>query len=462
MITKEINITPRAALFRAEHERSIGWNPALYELIDNAFDAAATEVDVEINLQDRYVCVRDNGCGCDDLTRFFAKGERADHESTKSGHYGVGAKAAALYFWGRYRVTSWKNGIRYSGEVDWNEIERTGLMRATQNEEADSEGTGTLIEFFDIQRKLVRGSNLTAFLSEMFWPAIEDGNHRLRLFIGGHIQTVHANVLPRLQDRLFVSGEVNGLRYDAFAGLTIGDNPKGGFTLVKAHRVVISPWDHGLQERNLSRFFGVVYLRSREWRLTTLKDNLAVYSDELSQDLERQFADLLNRAESLTSDVAVRELADELNPALFGNGSRSRQRSDAGEKRQPVEPKNSGAKREAKATTGTGDNMNERVGRLSIEWAPLGDGFGLVHARKGGRFTKYVVRLNEDRPDLMELRLRKDKQLLRALVVMLLANHITASEPEENQRLLEQVEGETHANSFIRLMAMWWPRITQL
>jgi hypothetical protein len=146
MMQNEIDLTPATSQLNAEHANNVGWRVSLCELIDNALDAGAKNVAITIDSASTTVEIADDGCGCDDLTRILKQGERLDHATTKSGHYGIGAKKAALYFWGTLHVTSVCKGVSRSASVCWDDVVASNRFAAKGEPEcATSSPSGTVI-----------------------------------------------------------------------------------------------------------------------------------------------------------------------------------------------------------------------------------------------------------------------------------------------------------------------------
>ncbi|MHC4404593.1 MAG: ATP-binding protein [Planctomycetota bacterium] len=91
---QKINLTPSLAYLAALRATWRGWDSVLSELIDNALDARATNID--ITLTPAAVTVQDDGIGCSRIDKVFVLGEHVPHRQTTSsiGTYGYGMKTA--------------------------------------------------------------------------------------------------------------------------------------------------------------------------------------------------------------------------------------------------------------------------------------------------------------------------------------------------------------------------------
>ena len=98
---KDIDITPETSFIIANScQNSLDWQSALCEFIDNSIDAGATVIDIQVGPKHGVVTIKDNGEGCDDLTKFFTFGGRISNGSKSIGRYGVGSKDASLWMCG--------------------------------------------------------------------------------------------------------------------------------------------------------------------------------------------------------------------------------------------------------------------------------------------------------------------------------------------------------------------------
>ncbi len=113
-----MNIQPKPAMLDSKRNANMGWPIALSELIDNAFDAGATNVSIRFGPGKR-VSVTDNGCGCDSPESMLTLGDHYRRKSTRLGRYGVGAKDAALWLWGKWVIKTTVADTCLKFSIDW-------------------------------------------------------------------------------------------------------------------------------------------------------------------------------------------------------------------------------------------------------------------------------------------------------------------------------------------------------
>ncbi len=89
---KRANLSPDSHVIYALCNQNIPWWKAIAELVDNSFDAGATRVVVEA--KKRVLTVTDDGRGIRDILSIARLGRHDQHDSTKLGMYGIGAKDA--------------------------------------------------------------------------------------------------------------------------------------------------------------------------------------------------------------------------------------------------------------------------------------------------------------------------------------------------------------------------------
>ena len=455
MMQNEIDLTPATSQLNAEHANNVGWRVSLCELIDNALDAGAKNVAITIDSASTTVEIADDGCGCDDLTRILKQGERLDHATTKSGHYGIGAKKAALYFWGTLHVTSVCKGVSRSASVCWDDVVASNRFAAKGEPEcATRSPSGTVIRI--VGHKRVRNTpsrtDLERFLSQRFWPASERGQ-RIFGMINGAPFEVDDHPFPAVQDAIEFEGQVAGMAYSGWAGLAVAANPNSGLTLVKAHRVVRHSWNDAFGDKNPSRIFGVVMLEDRGWKLTSVKDDIEEHGEELGRQVVEKIASLVDRSDELSRNLFLDSISNELS-AMLGGGAKTR----VAKGEDGVNPRgNDDTKRTAQTKPNT-DGKWTGGGVAKIVPANLGEVIAGVR-KQTSRSGKpvYFIDVNKARPDVEEALAREDRTAITLLAISVLSDFISNDgERDVMQRKLQGIEDATKSEAFLRIFGNWF------
>ena len=105
-----LDISPEVNWLHSARPRNIGWEKALAELIDNAFDARANQV--RITSVARTIVVSDDGSGVRDLSATVRSGRHVPTDSTELGMFGVGLKDAWHWAGHRMEVDTVHAGVR--------------------------------------------------------------------------------------------------------------------------------------------------------------------------------------------------------------------------------------------------------------------------------------------------------------------------------------------------------------
>jgi hypothetical protein len=371
MSEERVYIGPSPELLRSIVEQSgVNWKLAMGELIDNAFDAGATHVELvfEGSGKNAKFTACDNGAGCPDLTTILSLGRHTKTSSTKLGRFGVGAKDAMLWI-GRTEsnvsIASTHGGEHNrktrTARVDWTELMRSGqwdIPREDFTERAAEPGEqGTVICVRSSHmRKAPHGqdwANLVDEIGYIYAPAIKAGR-QITLKPPGHKgvpQPVTRYQLPPLEPgHIDTEIEVAGRRARVYVGIVKRGEPnrRAGITYTYNFRVIVPASAYGCGEYSFSRIAGIVDL-GEGWSLSKNKDRIAANEEELYEAVFRACEPLLRRAEvagqQLESAAFEQSVNAALNEALRGGGTGS---PDAKAKR------GKGDEQGAKNPTGTG------------------------------------------------------------------------------------------------------------
>jgi anti-sigma regulatory factor (Ser/Thr protein kinase) len=452
---KEIDLTPATSQLKSEHANNIGWSAALSELIDNALDAGARNVSITIDSASASLEIADDGAGCDDLTRILKQGERLDHSTTRSGHYGIGAKKAALYFWGTLSVTSTSGGITRSAALRWDDVVASNRFSAMSlPDEKTGAQSGTIIKITGHNRVRNTPSRpaLVQFLSQNFWPAAQNG---VRIFgqVNGAPFEVDEHPFPTVQDVEDFEGEIEGKRYSGWAGLAVGANAKPGLALVKAHRVVCHSWNDGFEDKNISRLFGVVMLEDRRWRLTSIKNGIEEHGEELGREIAAKLASLAVRSDELSRDLFLDSISEDLSAMLGGTIKVREPGGTAGSK----EPKDTDRRQTARPKPESSGGKWTGGGVAKIVPANLGEAIAGVRKQMARGKPVYFIDVNKTRPDVEEALARTDRTAITLLAIAVLSDFISNDDERDVlQRKLPGIEDATKSEAFRRIFGNWF------
>lgn len=319
------DLSPPTAVLSSMVNQDLGWRRALAELVDNAFDAGATNVGIEFGPATpsggaRFMTIRDDGDGCEDLTVMVVPGARRRSLTSRLGCYGIGAKDASLWIGGEtccVYVESIYKGRERSLNVNWALVVSSGSWKydtGATDEAADTGRRGTVVTIKPVTHRVPDGSAwnvLVEDLGYLYWPAIRDGKQiTLRAKTKGSAgKPVPRWEQPPIDDVVDCIVDVEGKKAHVRAGIVPtefqGQNKRPGLTYVHNFRVIRGPGSAGGNRGgdgcgglDYSRVCGVVELTDG-WVLTKNKDNISTHSEELYDAVFVALEGLLRKAETL-------------------------------------------------------------------------------------------------------------------------------------------------------------------
>lgn len=142
---------------------------AVRELVDNCVDAGATMVEITFDSVNSTITIKDDGCGCSDMNRFFDFGGTSKRESsaTNIGRYGIGGTWAGLFLSDTQEVFSIERTERIlrHASMPWTDAANgTGPLRwklHSQRKAKDNEQHGTKVVLRGIRRGMAdRGTGV--------------------------------------------------------------------------------------------------------------------------------------------------------------------------------------------------------------------------------------------------------------------------------------------------------------
>lgn len=454
---------PGPELYRILAHRDITWFKANAELIDNAFDAAATRCEIE--MYGKQFSVSDDGNGCQDVLLIVQPAERSSHETTKSGAYGIGSKEALSWIAsedGRIWIASTYRNKRYSVKVDLAHYASHNWELDLPTIDDNPSLRGTRIEVPNPVHDPPVGERLEQLktkLSFYYSPAMRAGKQIL-IRTGTPRKPITTTLTPfqhpPFEEFIEDTLTVDGRKIQLLVGITKQGvtNAYPGLAYVHEWRVIKrSDNGEGCSGISTARIFGTVQIVGHEWTLTTDKANI-VRADTLYQAVQERCRDLYAKVRTLAEKIELDSLKQAVNQELNAMLSFPRREPTLKAKRikpenhsGPIVPVHSDRKhtRAEKLQRGnTFGGASVSCGSAQVEWGFLGPGkIGECH-RDGDTFR---VTLNLDIP---RITVERDNGDIRAAAwcagLLIARNQASQREP-----LLEPQSNEVFDN-LARLM----------
>lgn len=369
-------------LAESKARQSMHVDTALTELIDNALDADARNVRIEIKGRER-LSVIDDGVGLPDVTALinFAGGH-IEHATTRSGQYGIGFKDAALWLGGVDSSVTVKtlHGDRFTdATIEWALLRKTSRCMSLHTCAAGADDAqGTRLHIQPLRARIELSERRTALLDDLgylYSPALKSGR-TITLSYNGKDHIIRRWELPDLVDVVDQWVEVRGRRARVYAGLVAEGhrNARPGLTYAHGWRVIKRACRQGCGATSIDRICGIVQLpeKKRTWERTTNKNDL-VDAEDLYDEVYRVLTPLLQKAQSQAHALefegsrAVVEAA--LNATMFGDGDEKARRNPANDKNgRGAEPTGKGGKHRRAKQCQPGDRFGGRASRVSLQW----------------------------------------------------------------------------------------------
>jgi len=288
------------------------------EGIDNALDAGATDVSVEIT--DKEVHFRDNGAGISrtNLSSIFTLGLHGPMHTSRLGRFGVGIKLQALRTGNIFEVSTVSADGRVQARVSWPD-----LLRSQDWEIADPRWrpvavgtrTGTEIVVSEL-RELPKVSieQMRMQIAMRFHPALAAG---VRIFYNG--QPIEVLPEPPMQDVIERQIQLSGGRSAHIrAGMLTGLSPLTRVHVAFRHRVIMPSSGLGCGTYSgLNRIFARVYLAG-PWHLGQFKDDLPDEGErgELDEASHEILQPLLAQCQDVALEHRLEKATAEINDML--------------------------------------------------------------------------------------------------------------------------------------------------
>ena len=428
------------------------------ELVDNAFDAEAGRVWIELGR--RGITVADDGTGMEDINDAirFGKGTRAGRRGGVLGRYGVGMTDALCKLGPKAEVATLRDGGLRRLRVDWEECLREGhfpyLEEGKPRRSAEialvhgvSVPSGTRVRIHG-QAPGIQLDRLRRILTERYTPGIWQGREIFVRRESG--QRAAGASAPRdanpwiavedmdpgpLHDVIEYEGEIDGRPYHVYGGLMERRNVVYNRAFLGyAYRFVEETTElvKGLSTAHLQIFLGEAWKEC----LGTHKNRLEHGRDELFEDIRSRAKDWLDaaarQAEALQLTSLALELEDYLQRMEQAPGADTvvavRRVSRTREREKEVSRDRESLPRESEGSA-SGDSGAKRRRGIQIAWDPALRQMGELRVGDDGDIS---VTLNPEDARIRALRERRDCPGLVHIITAYVAQY--AALGEENAR----------------------------
>lgn len=426
---------PTASRMMQAAETFGGWKNCLGELIDNAFDAKANSVKIELG--GRKLVIEDDGIGCDEVDSFFREGRHRSRNGL--GRFGVGLKDAALWLWGATEVTSIAKSGGVHCTVNWQKVIDSGQFKSYARHLPGSDNTGTRIAFSRILRNAPNDVWCMSELGYRYFPAIESGRHIVVRRGKGRAKPVPAFQFPPLEGVIEHESEIDGKKFSVRAGIVQEGhpNPYPGFTIAYKHRVITTT-SEGCGDFGTARFAGVVRL-DESWKLSRNKDSLLEDGGLLVETLHMICRDTLVAASEQNRLVTLAGIESTIAANLMDAlKQRKKEARNPGTSHGTVKPSGTGRRRRNATNTQPGDTLTSKIGGgVSVQFVHGLNEIGQTSFNESGS----LISLNADDSYVMWAREHEDTNTLTALAATILAiDASTIADSKTKQKLLPGIE----------------------
>jgi hypothetical protein len=415
------------------------------ELVDNALDADAKRVWIELGR--RSITVGDDGTGMEDIDDAvrFGKGTRAGRRGGVLGRYGVGMTDALCKLGPRAEVVTLRGGLLRKLRVDWEECLRNehfpylaDLKPIPSREIALFDGisapSGTRVRIHG-QAPGLHADKLCRLLTERYTPGIWEGREIFVRREGQDWLAIEDMEPGPLTDTIEYNGAVEGLPYHVYGGLMTRRNVVYNRTFIGfAYRFIEETTElfKGVSTAHLQVFLG------EEWKecLGTHKNRLELKREELFEDIRSRTEDWLAAAEQKAEALQLQSLALELEEYLERMSEPRGEDAVApsAQRTGPGKKETRGARERSRQAAGAaGEERSARPKRgIQITWDPALRQLGELRVGEGGDVT---VVLNPEDPRIRGLRERRDCPALVHIISGYVAQYAALSDANARQVL---------------------------
>ncbi len=418
------------------------------ELVDNALDAGAERVWIELGR--RSITVADDGSGMEDIDDAirFGKGTRAGRRGGVLGRYGVGMTDALCKLGPKAEVTTLRAGGLRRLRVDWEECLRNDHFpyladgrprRCAEIALVDglAARSGTRVRIHG-QPPGIHLDKLHRLLTERYTPGIWQGREIFARRESQEWLVVEDMDPGPLYDVIEYDGEIDGRPYHVYGGLMQQRNVVYNRAFVGyAYRFVEETTElvKGLSTAHLQIFLGEAWKEC----LGTHKNRLERGREELFEDVRARAKDWLDaaarQAEALQLTSLALELEDYLKRMEEGRGAEpvvAVRRAPLSERRtRDAAPDRERRPRPAEGSPGADAGARPRRG-ITVAWDPALRQMGELRVADDGEIS---VALNPDDARIRALRERRDCPGIVHIITAYVAQYAALGE-EHARRVL--------------------------
>ena len=452
-MTSTIDITPNPHLIDSLRNTNISYSEALSELIDNSFDAGASEVAIEISPNE--VRVWDNGSGCENLGSMLSLGTHRRRATTRLGRYGVGLKNAVIGLGELLQIRSVCGNKLRTVTIDWVNLP-SWCAEVVEEESKDAPSTEILIS--QLRRSRVRNiAQVCEQIAFTFAPGLRRGK-KISLLVGGACQAIMPPTEYRFEESIDETVEDGDCGFRVRAGVLWGGqrNQRKPFIVSYEHRVIYETEEPCKDFSSSSRFVALVELFGK-WPLLKHKDGLSDKGEWLHSELHDLCRDFLERLHNEGESIELQELASEMTEefaAILG-----REKRDPKSKNGNAEETESGKTRQTAAkVNGNGKCAQRRgpVGSITFTFDSLGESIGRVN----GNSKRTQIVLNQDHPFIAASRGR-EKGVLKVVAISLFVSFATQSQDNRVQALLAAIDNHSAHEQYLFLLTKWLRNLSE-
>lgn len=358
-----------------------GWNwaGALAEVIDNAFDANATKV--EISVTKEQIDISDDGDGCEFPQRMLQKGFSTKRgKRGVTGRYGVGLKHSSFFICGIKGDTSIKTthgGKTRLVVANWGNLISNKSWEIEDPLEIDAapHDRGTSITFVRGPKRFPTGENLNPVLDElafMFSPALSNGR-AIIVSIDGKRLALSPPAVPKWIDSIDCQVQVGKKTAHIHAGIVAPDTPnrRRGLSYFFAHRNIITSTSKGCNGYPVAHVSGSVELDG-SWKLGQNKASITDDDwDALCDAVLEKMQPLLIKAAQQTEHLASTRLKTSLEQRINETFGKAMRPGKSGKARSVKPVGTARFVKRASKVSGVGSVLSAngtRAGAISIEF----------------------------------------------------------------------------------------------
>jgi hypothetical protein len=431
-------------LFSIRSQTGYTWQKMICELIDNSFDAEATLINISFP-GGKVFSIEDNGIGCRDLNLMLNLGSRFELENNDIGKYGVGCKLAMIWLWGRTHLETCYRGHSTSASVNWQKVAlgEESFPPAIQSP-LDSHRIGTFVKCFAERAYPKNLNSLRENIASTYTPAIENGC-KILWNVGNKPHKLSPRKWPDCykeeSDIVIAAGRSVSVKMGIVREGVFNPYQKG-FSFERTYRVIMeSPLGSG-EEHSVARIAAKIQL-GKEWDLSTNKDELLEFQEDLGEAIQNRFGDLIREGSEQAVSFEDQQFNKELAIVVSVSAKTRREQRHSVDDGciGTVEPKETGRKRQ-RATESIdepgsvidGESKRRRSG-FSVEcYTDDSDTFG-YYDRPANR-----VRLNVGNEWLASRHREQDKNALLPVIYGILSDYAVRHESEKIPLFREQID----------------------